>query len=440
MSPFSRVPKSTWLYSEEYSEVVQRLVELGLIKWSNKRNLPLKKGGFTDVYINLRDARNNPASTAYLAELFKIPLQRLQSSCFAEVPDAVSGIAGYLSVISGIPYITIREKPKEGRVAKATVIGRVGNGTAVDILDDVITDGESKIAPYREVLTQGMVPRSLIMLVDRQQGWREKFAEEKVDIPVWPGMTLHDVRKALIDLGHMRRCTPEAEAANKVIVALDGKTFEAYLPLVDELRTTGVILKVNDMVFGDGIEHLLPRLSVYGRVMVDLKSHDIPNTIANVCGRLRRHEPWAVTVHASGGAAMVRAAKEALEGSGTFVLGITVLTSIDPETCDVIYHRQPMEQVQNLAKVAMDAGADGLVCSPEETAMLRRLYPDAFIVNPGVRSEGVDAGDQKRISTPEGAIKNGANYVVMGREITGSSDPAGTYHTISERISNMRNA
>ncbi len=206
-------------------------------------------------------------------------------------------------------------------------------------------------------------------------------------------------------------------------MALDAKDWEDILPLVDPLRTSGCIFKVNDLLLAKGSDWLLPNLSVYGRVMADVKGHDIPHTLENISRVLRKCPPWGVTIHASGGAEMIAKAVKIFEGTSTKILAVTVLTSIDPNTCEEIYHRQPIEQVRTLGEIARKAGAHGLVCSPEETAELRAKYPDATIVNPGIRSEGQDAGDQKRISTPAGAIASGASNLVMGRQILGAPDP-----------------
>jgi len=413
--------KLPWLDPDEQQEVVRKLVDDGLIRWSNGRDLPLKSGGKTDVYINLRDARNDPAMLTYLSRLYAIALQRLCVDRFVEVPDSVSCFAGPISQMTLIPYLTIREDAKTGRVAKAKVIGSAKRGERVAILDDVITDGASKVAPIQEVRQMGLNLLSLLVLVDRQQGWQENLAD--LGVRVWAGMTLHDVRRILIETGLMERCDPELEAKNPLIVALDGKSWEEILPIIDPLRTTGCILKVNDLMIARGTDWLLPNLSVYGRVMADLKGHDIPNTLRNISKHLIKCPPWAVTVHASGGGEMIRAVVEAFKGTPTKVLGVTVLTSIDPKTCEEVYNRLPIDEVRVLAKVVHDSGGHGLVCSPEETGELRPMYPDSTIVNPGIRSEGQDAGDQKRIATPEGAMDAGANYLVMGRQILGAPDP-----------------
>lgn len=414
----------SWLDPSERQELVARLLEHQLVKFSNERVLPLKSGGKTDVYINLRDARNEPRAIGLITKAFENPLRRLSPDRFIEVPDSVSCFAGPLSITMGIKYITIREKPKEGRVAKATAIGSAPFGSTAVIIDDVITDGESKIVPFFEAKSMGLRVNNLVVLVDRQQGWKNKFAERGVNLSVWPGMTLHDVRKLLVSsFGIMQRCNPEVEEKNPIIVALDGKSWEETLSIIDPLRPSGCILKVNDLLFNQGIANLISDLQVYGRVMADLKCHDIPNTVKNTCEWLRQSPPWAVTVHASGASKMVKAAVDTLAGTPTKVLAITVLTSIDPETCEEIYQRRPLDEVKLLAKMAAEAGAHGFVCSPEEARELKRMYPNKMIVTPGIRSEAMLKDDQARIATPRGAKDNGSDYLVMGRQILNAKDP-----------------
>lgn len=424
-------PVLPWLDPAEKKEVVDALIRWNLLRFSNKRDLPLKSGGTTDIYINLRDARNNPEAIRYIAQLFEIPLRRLPIRRFVEVPDSVSCFAGPISIATGLPYITVREQAKEGRVAKATMIGEARYGERVAILDDVVTNGASKIAAWRECVRAGLKPENLVVLVDREQGWQKKFAEENIRMNVWPGMTLHDVRRHLVStLGMMERCDPALEAKNPIIVALDGKSWSEILPVIDQLRPTGCILKVNDLLLNKGIEWILSNLSVYGRVMADLKGHDIRSTLENIARHLLKNPPWAVTVHGSGGEDMIKGVVEVLKGTPTKVLVVTVLTSFDPVTCDEIYSRMPQDEVRVLAKIAKRAGAHGLVSSPEEVGMLRDLCPGMELVTPGVRSAGVATHDQKRTDTPAGAIERGANKIVMGRQLFGAPNPVLEVHRV----------
>ena len=143
-------PQLPWLDPSEQEEVVVCLLKYELAEFSNARNLPTKNGETTDVYINLRNARNNPRAISAITDVFGNPLRRLKPDRFIEVPDSVSCFAGPLSISTNIPYITIRERPKEGRVLRAASIGSAPFGSTAVIFDDVVTDGESKIPAFLE--------------------------------------------------------------------------------------------------------------------------------------------------------------------------------------------------------------------------------------------------------------------------------------------------
>jgi len=420
------VALNSWLIPEEQRQVIERLIHYGLITWDNSRTLILKSGGTTDIYVNLRNVRNNPKDVAYIARVFANAIFRLNPDRFIEVPDAITPYSSRIAEFVDLPYLTVRKEAKTGRVTDAKIIGEYKAGESVCIYDDVITDGASKIGPYQECLARDLKILPLIVLVDRQQGWRKKFVELGINMDVWPGMTLHDVRRFLIENSYMERCDEVMEEKNPMIIGLDKLTWEEQLPLIDKVRTTGCILKVNDLLWNEGIKNLVPDLQVYGRVMADIKGHDIPNTLANISSHFLPFPPWAVTVHGSGGKEMIQAVVKKFEGTPTKVLVVTLLTSVDPRTCEEIYVRQSIEQVRALARIAKRAGAHGFVCSVEETEELRKAYPNMLIVNPGIRSAGktVAGDDQSRKGTPEGAIALGANYVVMGRQITRAEDPS----------------
>ena len=425
-----------WLTPGEQDEAIEALWQAGLLKCDNWHKLPLKSGGTTDIYVNLRMMRSDPAIMTYLARLFANPLRRLRLDRFVEVPEAVSPMAGLISSLESLPMVTIREEVKQGRVSGGLIVGDLKSGDRVAIIDDVITDGVSKIPALtvlRDILSDVV---ALVVLVDRQQGWAKKLPDSGFCTPVWPAMTLHDIRRYLIRNNMMQRCDPKVEEDNPIIVALDGKQWDDVLPLLDSLRTSGCIWKVNDLMLDRGLAWILPNLSVYGRVMVDLKGHDIPNTITNICKHLWSCPPWAVTVHASGGAGMVRSAVKGLAGTGTKILAVTVLTSLDESGCKDIYGRPPIDQVMHLAKLADAAGADGFVCSPEEVGILSSMpwgKKKLFVV-PGIRSAGVASGDQQRIGTPKAAMEAGATHLVIGRQIQEAEDPIAEVARIRQEI------
>jgi len=174
-------------------------------------------------------------------------------------------------------------------------------------------------------------------------------------------------------------------------------------------------------------------------VFLDLKLHDIPNTVAGAVRSLLPLRPAMLTLHAAGGAAMIAAAREAAEAAGAarpILLAVTVLTSIDAATlAETGVAGGPVQQVLRLARLALAAGADGLVCSPQEVSRIRDAFGAApLLVVPGVRPAGSAAGDQARTATPAEAVAAGADWIVVGRPITGVADPAAAARAIAESL------
>jgi orotidine-5'-phosphate decarboxylase len=174
-------------------------------------------------------------------------------------------------------------------------------------------------------------------------------------------------------------------------------------------------------------EHELP-------VFLDLKLHDIPNTVGKAVQALAPLEPAVLTVHAAGGKAMMAAAKDAAPPH-TKVVAVTVLTSLDQD--DLVstgISGSPAEQVERLTELAREAGLDGIVCSGAEVALARKQWPDGFFVVPGVRPAGGDVSDQKRIVTPARALDDGASILVIGRPITEANDPGQAIREIAASL------
>ena len=180
--------------------------------------------------------------------------------------------------------------------------------------------------------------------------------------------------------------------------------------------------------------------AITGRpIFLDLKLHDIPNTVAGAIRAVLPLGPRMLTVHAAGGAAMIAAARNAAEAGGTnrpMILGVTVLTSLAADDLAATgVPDQPASQVLRLARLAVSAGADGLVCSPLEVAMLRQeLGSGPALVVPGIRPAGSAAGDQARVTTPEAALAAGADWIVVGRPITAAPDPGQAAASIAAAI------
>lgn len=173
-------------------------------------------------------------------------------------------------------------------------------------------------------------------------------------------------------------------------------------------------------------------------VFLDLKLHDIPNTVANAIGALSPLAPAILTVHAAGGREMLRAAKQAAPQT-TKVVAVTLLTSLDAaDLNDLGISRSPAEQVRRLAQLARESGLDGIVCSGAEVSAARSTWDDGFFVVPGVRPMGADVGDQKRVTTPAQALEDGASILVIGRPVTDAPDPARAIMDIKATLTHIQ--
>ena len=222
---------------------------------------------------------------------------------------------------------------------------------------------------------------------------------------------------------------PIEEARKRLIVALDVPDAASAANLVGQLEKNVHWFKVGLELFVAAGPAVIDPLVARGHsVFLDLKFHDIPNTVAGAVRSAAALGARMINVHAAGGPAMLAAAKAALEGvdNPPELLAVTMLTSMDQNQAKAIgLDRSPAEQVELLAQMGLNAGIRGFVCSPEEVANLRALTgPDGILVTPGIRPAGAEIGDQKRIATPAGALLQGASFLVVGRPITQAPDPA----------------
>lgn len=225
----------------------------------------------------------------------------------------------------------------------------------------------------------------------------------------------------------------------KVIVALDFPAEQAALDLVARLDPSLCRLKVGKELFTAAGPQLIRQLARLGfPVFLDLKFHDIPNTVAAACRVAGDLGVWMLNVHASGGRKMMESAREAVDKSDhkPLLIAVTVLTSMDEASLrETGVSRTPAEQVFHLAGLAKQSGLDGVVCSAQEAEALRGEFGERFIlVTPGIRPAGSDSGDQSRIMTPASAIRSGSSYLVVGRPITQAADPLAALRIINQEI------
>jgi orotidine-5'-phosphate decarboxylase len=225
--------------------------------------------------------------------------------------------------------------------------------------------------------------------------------------------------------------------ADKIIVALDVPTKEEALKLVEKLRDQISFFKIGLQLYAAEGPEIVRAVSCTGsKVWLDLKLHDIPNTIARAVESVSRLGVHMLTIHLSGGSQMIRAATAARAKNNMLLLGVTVLTSATEETLrEIGIHGKVDDHVLRLAKLGVEAGIDGVVASPHETKRLRREFGNKIkIAVPGIRPSGSEPDDQRRMMTPSEALKAGADYLVIGRPIIANANPHETTKRILEDI------
>jgi orotidine-5'-phosphate decarboxylase len=235
------------------------------------------------------------------------------------------------------------------------------------------------------------------------------------------------------------------ETRNPILVAIDTQEVERARDLAQTLAGAVGGIKLGLEFFNaNGPSGVSEVAGGRGDLFLDLKYHDIPNTVAGAVRAAMKLRPMILNVHAGGGPAMMKAALEAAETESARLgcarpklIAVTVLTSMDDNDLSAVGQQGPAaEQVLRLAKLTRDCGLDGVVCSPREIAAIRAACgPDFTLVVPGIRPAGAAVGDQKRVMTPREAIDAGADWLVIGRPITGAPDPAAAAREILQELS-----
>jgi len=225
-----------------------------------------------------------------------------------------------------------------------------------------------------------------------------------------------------------------AAAPAPVAVALDAPDAETAVRWARAVAPHVAVLKIGLELFCRTGPSIVEQVAGEREVFLDLKLHDIPNTVAGAVRAVAGLRPRYLTVHAAGGADMVRAAVDAAEG--TTVAAVTVLTSLDAAALQAVgLTGPPLDAVRRLAALAVHAGAGALVCSPVEVAAVRaEVGPGVVLITPGVRPAGADLQDQARVATPAQALADGADLLVIGRPITGASDPGAAAAAIAAAL------
>jgi orotidine-5'-phosphate decarboxylase len=236
---------------------------------------------------------------------------------------------------------------------------------------------------------------------------------------------------------HRHAVQSSTPAKNKIIVALDVPTAQAARELIKAIGGTVGFFKIGSQLFTSTGPHIVEEVRASGsKVFLDLKYHDIPNTVRNAVESASALGVEMLTIHLSGGRAMCEAAVVGRGNSNVLILGVTVLTSLNDISLFEIGFRSSVEDaVLLLAELAKNVGITGLVASPKELGILRERFGSLFtVVIPGIRPAWSDADDQKRVLTPRQAVEAGADYLVIGRPITASKDPKTAVQTIVDEL------
>lgn len=226
---------------------------------------------------------------------------------------------------------------------------------------------------------------------------------------------------------------------DRLIVALDVKSTAAATRLVEQLGDAVSFYKIGSELFTLAGPEVVKQLKRKGkRVFLDLKFHDIPNTVAQAVKAAAALEADLLTLHASGGSSMIKAAREAVENTGTRIVAVTVLTSLGVDEAEHVWGKEInslREEIARLAQLAAEAGAHGVVASAHEAETVkRRQGADFLVITPGIRPAGAERDDQVRTATPAEAVRGGADFIVVGRPILEAPEPAAMAAQIQEEL------
>ena len=225
---------------------------------------------------------------------------------------------------------------------------------------------------------------------------------------------------------------------NRIIIPLDME-YTSAVSIADKLDPNICRLKVGNQLFTSSGPKIVKTLHDKGfEIFLDLKFHDIPNTVYESVRSAANLGVWMINVHASGGSKMLDAARKALEGfdKPPLLVGVTILTSISEEILTEIGFNNLDKQVMRLTKLAQRSGLDGVVCAASDASKVKQTCGESFLtVTPGIRPRDADLNDQSRTSTPKEAIANGSDFLVIGRPITGSEDPTNALENIYKEVS-----
>jgi orotidine-5'-phosphate decarboxylase len=405
MTTASRLVSDKYLPETVLSRLVQSLKQIGAIQFGD---FTLKSGQKSSYYFNLRLIYSYPRVLREVVDM-------IHETVKAETYDRVSGVptagipyASVYSICHDVPMIMLRKERKD-HGTHSLVEGAFKKGQTVLLIEDVTTTGASILESCQQLESEGLIVKTIVTIIDRRPN---------IDAD---GLIIKSLLTVADCFDH-----PDPDPDPKetgLIVALDGITEKNALDnLVIQLGDK-VIYKVNDAYIRFG-PSVIQDLRKHGAsVFLDLKWCDIPNTVANYAKIACDLDVDMFTIHCLGGYEMMKAVVDVVKSAilRPKVFGVTVLTSLDGCSLNKLGIDKPIQElIEQMARCAQEAGLDGLVCSPHEISIVRKICgPDFLIITPGIRPTWTlgQQDDQKRVTTPEKALELGANYIVVGRPI-----------------------
>jgi len=372
-----------------------------------------------DIALRLDKARQSPDAIGFLTDIYKNPVTRLRPEILVEANDSVSTIVPLLAREMNIPYLKFNiatgELDEEARGHSVT------NKRAV-IVTDIIDNGEAIMPVYRACKKRRLDIGPMIALLDMGNGWRRDFEKFQVDMAVWPGMIIDDMRRSLVSQGYLDSCPTEDGALSPVIFSLEGKKWDHAMHLARSLRSLHCLFQVSDHMVEHSCADIVGYLGIYGPVIVDLNISHTPEVTGDICTRLKKYRPWAVTVDGFSGEKLTQVAVKSLRGSGARVLVNAIAPSLDKAEMGLLHGTpQPERLIDRIAESTNRAQADGIICAPEHVLAINKRYPNMLIIAADVRSSAITMPAQDEDSNID-ALRHGANYVVVDMSVLENGD------------------
>lgn len=373
----------------------------------------------TNILLRLDKARQSPDAIGFLTDIYKNPVTRLRPDILVEANDSVSTIVPLLAREMNIPYLKFNtatgELDEEARGHSVT------NKRAV-IVTDIIENGESIMPVYRACKKRRLNIGPMVALLDMANGWRRDFEKFQVDMPVWSGMSIDDMRRCLIDHGYIDNYQVNGGEISPVIFSLEGKKWDNAMHVARSLRPMNCMYKVSDHVVEYSCADIVGYLGIYGPVIVDLNISHTPEVTGDICTRLKKYNPWAVTVNGFGGEKLTQVAVKSLRGADTKVLVNAVVPSLDKAELGLLFGTPQVDRlIDRIAESTNSADADGIICAPEHVLPVKKRYPKMLVVASDVHSLGVALPDDEEDKNVD-ALQRGASYVVLDMSALDNSD------------------